>query len=84
MVDLCAHASARVMTGELLEREGRQTEAIAWATAELQVGVAVASACSDACLHRNAQEPVNKNLVSKTRAGRLLVSDSHTPAPTNF
>jgi hypothetical protein len=31
------YASARVMMGELLEQEGRHTDAIAWAQAELQV-----------------------------------------------
>ena len=34
---LHAYASARVMMGELLEQEGRHTDAIAWAQAELQV-----------------------------------------------
>jgi hypothetical protein len=34
---LYAYATARVMMGELLEQEGRHTDAIAWAQAELQV-----------------------------------------------
>jgi hypothetical protein len=41
------------MMGELLEQEGRHTDAIAWAQAELQ-------------------DPSNFNVLSKTRAGRLL------------
>ena len=39
--DQITHASARVMLGEVLEQERRYRDALAFAQAELQVGVAL-------------------------------------------
>jgi hypothetical protein len=66
-------APTRVLMGEVVEREGRHSDAITWAQAELQVdSLFVATSFTSFLTSICLQNASNFNALSKTRAGRLL------------